>query len=75
MMDHLRPALVMIGLMTALTGLAYPLAMTGLAQAAFPVQANASLMMRDGRIVGSALVAQDFDLPPLRPPATLGQRV
>ncbi|MGP9804380.1 potassium-transporting ATPase subunit KdpC [Paracoccus sp. NSM] len=63
MMDHLRPALVMIGLMTALTGLAYPLAMTGLAQAAFPTQANASLMMRDGQIVGSALVAQDFDLP------------
>ena len=62
-MDHLRPALVMIGLMTALTGLAYPLAMTGLAQAAFPAQANASLMMRDGQIVGSALVAQDFDLP------------
>ena len=62
-MDHLRPALVMIGLMTVLTGLAYPLAMTSLAQAAFPAQANASLIERDGRIVGSALVAQAFDQP------------
>jgi len=63
MMDHLRPALVMIGLMTCLTGLAYPLAMTSLAQAAFPAQANASLIERDGRIIGSALVAQAFDQP------------
>lgn len=63
MMDHLRPALVMIGMMTVLTGLAYPLAMTSLAQAAFPAQANASLIKRDGRIVGSALVAQAFDQP------------
>ena len=60
MMTHLRPALVMLALMTLLTGLAYPLAMTGIAQSAFPVQANASLMMRDDRIVGSALVAQAF---------------
>ena len=60
MMTHLRPALVMLGLMVGLTGLAYPLAMTGIAQALFPAQANASLMMRDGRIVGSALVAQAF---------------
>ena len=60
MMIHLRPALVMLGLMVGLTGLAYPLAMTGLAQALFPAQANASLIERDGRIVGSALVAQAF---------------
>ena len=59
-MTHLRPALVMLGLMVALTGLAYPLAMTGIAQAIFPAQANASLIARDGRIVGSALVAQAF---------------
>ena len=60
MMTHLRPALVMLGLMVGLTGLAYPLAMTGLAQTLFPAQANASLIARDGRIVGSALVAQGF---------------
>lgn len=60
MLTHLRPAFVMLGLMVGLTGLAYPLAMTGFAQAVFPEQANASLIERDGQIVGSALVAQDF---------------
>ena len=60
MLTHLRPALVMLALMVGLTGLAYPLAMTGIAQVVFPTQANASLIERDGRIVGSALVAQAF---------------
>lgn len=60
MMTHLRPALVMLGLMVALTGLAYPLAITGIAQTIFPTQANASLIERDGRVVGSALVGQSF---------------
>jgi K+-transporting ATPase ATPase C chain len=63
MMDHLRPAVVMIGLMTGLTGLAYPLAVTGVAQVALPAKANASLVESDGRIVGSALVAQAFTEP------------
>jgi len=63
MMTYLRPALVLLALMVGLTGLAYPLAMTGIAQAVFPAQANASLMMRDGRIVGSALVGQAFTAP------------
>lgn len=60
MMTYLRPALAMLGLMTLLTGFAYPLAMTGIAQTVFPAQTNASLLERDGQIVGSALVAQGF---------------
>lgn len=60
MIRHLRPALSMTVLMTLLTGLAYPLAMTGAAQALFPAQANGSPVIRDGVIVGSALVGQSF---------------
>ena len=60
MLTHLRPALVMLGLMVGLTGLAYPLAMTSFAQAVFPAQSNANLIERDGQIIGSALVAQGF---------------
>ncbi|TGN68212.1 potassium-transporting ATPase subunit KdpC [Paracoccus liaowanqingii] len=63
MQDHIRPALVTLGLMIGLTGLAYPLAITGLGQALMPVQANASLITRDGQIVGSALVGQAFAAP------------
>lgn len=63
MMTQLRPAVAMIALMTLMTGLAYPLVMTGVAQGAFPGKANASLVERDGEIVGSALVAQAFSAP------------
>lgn len=61
MISHLRPALVMTGLFTLVLGGAYPLAVTGVAQAAFPDQANGSLIRdRDGTVRGSALIGQPF---------------
>ncbi|MEJ2814150.1 potassium-transporting ATPase subunit KdpC [Caulobacter sp. CCG-8] len=64
MLSHLRPALVSMGLFTALLGLAYPLAVTGVAQAAFPAQANGSLVKdAKGTVVGSTLIAQGFAKP------------
>ena len=63
MIRHLRPAVSMIALMTLLTGVAYPLAMTGAAQALLPAQAAGSPVTRDGVVVGSALVGQAFTQP------------
>lgn len=60
MTSELRPALTTLLLFTALTGVLYPLAMTGAAQALFPAQANGSLIERQGSVIGSSLVGQSF---------------
>jgi K+-transporting ATPase ATPase C chain len=60
MLAQLRPALVSLVLLTLLTGVIYPLAVTGLAQVLFPSRANGSLLVRNGQIVGSELIGQHF---------------
>ena len=62
-MDQLKPALIVLGLLSLVTGVAYPLIVTGIAQAVFPSQANGSLILRDGKPVGSSLIGQPFDDP------------
>src|SRR5262245_48407236 len=63
MLNEFRPALVLVLVMTALTGIAYPMAMTGIAQLIFPQQANGSLIVKNQQVIGSELIAQRFSRP------------
>lgn len=63
MLTHIRPALVLLAFFTLVTGLLYPLAITGIGQRLFPSQAGGSLIAQDGKIIGSSLIAQNFIQP------------
>jgi K+-transporting ATPase ATPase C chain len=63
MLKELRPALVMLIVLTVITGLAYPLLVTGVSQAVMPAKANGSLIVQDGKTVGSTLIGQPFSDP------------
>jgi len=73
MLAHVRAAIVALAVLTVVTGIIYPLIVTGIAQTLFPSQANGSLIVKDGKPVGSALIGQPFDDPKYfwgRPSAT-----
>jgi potassium-transporting ATPase KdpC subunit len=63
MLSQMRAALVVFAALTLVTGVAYPILVTGVAQAAFPREATGSLVVRDGKVVGSRLIGQSFDDP------------
>ena len=72
-MTHVRPTLIVLIVLTVVTGVIYPVIVTVIAQAVFPHQANGSLIVRDGKVVGSTLIGQPFDDPKYfwgRPSAT-----
>jgi len=72
-MSHLRAAIVSLVVLTVVTGVVYPVVVTAIAQLVFPRQANGSLVVKDGTVVGSALIGQPFDDPKYfwgRPSAT-----
>jgi K+-transporting ATPase ATPase C chain len=73
MLSQFRPAIMVLVLLTLVTGVAYPLLVTGIAQAVFPFQAQGSLVVKEGKVVGSALIGQPFHDPKYfwsRPSAT-----
>ncbi len=63
MINELRPALILVLMMAALTGLIYPLTITGIAQLIFPTAANGSLIVKNGKVIGSELIGQRFTRP------------
>ena len=63
MRAQVKPAIIVLALLTLITGMIYPLVVTVIAQVAFPAQANGSLIMKDGQAIGSRLIGQSFDDP------------